>query len=615
MTVATCVVVVAALSLAREVLLPITLAVLLSFVLAPLVEVLRRIRVGRVPSVLAAAVLSLVVILSISGIIGAQLAGLVSDIPRYAGTVQDKVQSLQGVMAGRLSSFAAGLARRIEVAPLPPVPAPARTPAPAGNATDAAPAPAPVAPIAVEVHQPPASPTELAQRILAPMLAPLATTGIVFVVAIFILLQREDLRDRLIRLLGARDLHRTMMALDDAGHRLSRYFLAQLLLNAAFGLLIGIGLMVIGVPSPVLWGIVAGLMRFVPYIGALFSAALPLALAAAVDPGWSMVAWTAALFAACEMVMGQVIEPVVYGHSTGLSPVSVVVAAIFWGWLWGPIGLILSMPLTLCLVVLGRHVGRLEFLDVLFGDQPALTPVQSFYQGMLAGNLDEVHNAAEQWLRDKSLTTYYDEVAVPGLQLAAIDIERGVLTDAQVERIGSGIGELLGDLADHDNADSPGSIPIPAAWTVPSAILCVAGHGPLDVAAANMLAQLIGKRGIGARVVAHADIGSRAALAVMDIADVRMICLCHASIAGTPANLRYTVRRLRSRLPAAIILVNLPSTEFSGDDRLRTAIGADLYSDALATAVAACLTQAHAIDEVVKAAGRPAPASPGIADT
>ena len=617
MTLATCVVVVAALSLAREVLLPITLAVLLSLVLAPLVEVLRQIRLGRVPSVLAAALLSLVVILSISGVIGAQLAGLMSDIPRYAGTIQDKVQSLHGVMTDRLADFAAGLVRRINEAPL--VPAPARAPAPAGDTPNAAPIaapiPAPVAPIAVEVHQPPPSPTELAQRILAPVLSPLATTGIVFVVAIFILLQREDLRDRLIRLLGARDLHRTMMALDDAGHRLSRYFLTQLALNAAFGLLIGIGLMVIGVPSPVLWGIVAGLMRFVPYIGALFSAALPLALAAAVDPGWSMVAWTAVLFAVSETVMGHVVEPVVYGHSTGLSPVSVVVAAIFWGWLWGPIGLILSMPLTLCLVVLGRHVGRLEFLDVLFGDQPALTPVQSFYQGMLAGNLDEVHNAAEQWMKDQSLTAYYDEVAIPGLQLAAIDIERGVLTEAQVTRIGTGVAELLGDLADRDDEDPPDPAPIQAAWTAASAILCIAGRGPLDAAAAAMLAQLIGKRGIGARVVPQADIASRAALAAMDIADVQMVCLCHASIAGTPANLRYTVRRLRRRLPAAIILVSLPPTEFSSDERLRTAIGADRYADALATAVAVCLTQAHAIDEVVKAAGRPASASPGIADT
>ena len=594
MTLATCVVVVAALSLARDVLLPITLAVLLSFVLAPLVDLLRRIRLGRVPSVLLAALLSLFVILSISGIIGTQLATLVGDIPRYAGTIENKIQSLQGVMAGRLTGLVAGLARRVEAPPVPPPPladpaSPTATPDPAAPST-----PPPMAPIAVEVHQPPASPTELAQRVLAPLLSPLATTGIVFVVAIFILLQRQDLRDRLIRLLGTRDLHRTMMALDDAGHRLSRYFVTQLALNAAFGLLIGLGLMAIGVPSPVLWGIVAGLLRFVPYIGALFSAALPLALAAAVDPGWSMVAWTAALFAVAEAGMGHVVEPVVYGRSTGLSPISVVVAAIFWGWLWGPIGLILSMPLTLCLVVLGRHVGRLEFLDVLFGDQPALTRAQSFYQGMLAGNVDEVHSAAEQMLKEQPLSTYYDEVALPGLQLAAIDIDRGVLSEVKIARIGTGFVELLAELADHDDPAPAATAEIPAPWAAASAILCVAGRGPLDAAAAAMLAQLIGKHGMGAREVPFAEVGSRAALATLDTANVRMVCLCHASIAGTPTNLRYTVRRLRVRLPHATILVSLPPRELAEDDRLRVAIGADRYADTLAGAVAACQEQAGA---------------------
>jgi len=598
MTVTTCVVVVAALSLARDVLLPITLAVLLSFVLAPLVDVLRRLRLGRVPSVLVAALLSLAVILSIGGIIGAQVAGLVADIPRYVDTIQDKVRSLQGVMAGRLSSAVTRLVQRAEEAPQTPAAAPVRVrplaAAGEGDTSSAAAVPAPVAPIAVEVHQPPASPSEIAQRILTPVLSPLATTGIVFVVAVFVLLQRADLRDRLVRLLGARDLHRTMMALDDAGHRLSRYFLTQLALNAAFGLLIGVGLAVIGVPNPVLWGIVALLMRFVPYIGVLFSAGLPLALAAAADPGWTMVAWTAVLFAVCDILMGQVVEPVVYGHSTGLSPVSVVVAAIFWGWLWGPIGLILSMPLTLCLVVLGRHVGRLEFLDVLFGDQPALTPVESFYQGMLAGNLDEVQNAADLLLKDRSLSAYYDDVAVPGLQLATIDIGRGVLTDAQVSRIATGVAELVGELSDHEDGDAPEAEPVADLWSAPSAVLCIAGRGPLDAAASAMLAQLLTKRGIGARVVPQADIATRAALATIDVAGVLMVCLCHVSVAGTPANLRYSVRRLRTRLPTATILVSLPPSEVANDDRLRAAIGAERYAVSLAMAVDACLEQARA---------------------
>ena len=615
MTLATCVVVVAALSIARDVLIPITLAVLLSLLLAPLVDLLRRFRLGRIPAVLFAVLLAFGVILGLGGVIGAQVGGLAGEMSRYAGAVLDKVQSLQSVTVSRLSGLINRVAQQADQSGSVPVEI-GKTVAgtPDGQAASTGPATAanaPPSPIPVEVHQPTLSPAEMAQRILTPVLSPLATTGIVFVVAIFILLQREDLRDRLIRLLGAGDLHRTMMAMDEAGYRLSRYFLTQVALNTAFGCLIGVGLFLIGVPNPFLWGIIAALMRFVPYVGAFVSASLPLALAAAVDPGWSMVAWTAALFVAGETVMGQVVEPLVYGHSTGLSPVSVVVAAIFWGWLWGPIGLILSMPLTLCLVVLGRHVGRLEFLDVIFGDQPALTPVESFYQGMLAGNSDEVQDTAEQLLKDRALSSYYDEVAIPGLQLAAFDIERGVLTDDQIARIGSGVKDLVAELSDYADSDpvaqtgSNAAGPsrerlelvkrgaLPPAWCAPSAVLCVAGRGPLDALAAAMLAQLLGKHGLGARQVPHAVVGSRAALASLDVAGVMMVCVCYASTNGTASHLRYTVRRLRTRLPEAGILVSLWPAEVMGDDRLRAAVAADGYAASLREATARCLERAR----------------------
>jgi predicted PurR-regulated permease PerM len=346
------VVAVAALYFGREILVPITLAVLLSFVLAPVVDLLRRLWLGRVPAVLLAVLLALGAILFVGGLIGAQVAGLARDAPSYAATIERKVSAVRAYTVGRFTEAMDGVGRELgrtaggggaDTAPAAP-----RTPAPpAGDEPR---------PLPVEVRQPDASPLELAERVLSPILHPLATTGIVLVVAVFVLLQREDLRDRLIRLAGATDLHRTTTALDDAARRLSRYFLFQLGLNTAFGCIIAVGLFFIGVPSPVLWGILAALMRFVPYIGAFLGAALPLALAAAVDPGWSMAVWTAALFLVTEPLMGHVVEPSVYGHSTGLSPVSVIVAAIFWGWLWGPVGLILSTPLTLCLVVLGRHV-------------------------------------------------------------------------------------------------------------------------------------------------------------------------------------------------------------------------------------------------------------------
>jgi len=312
--------------------------------------------------------------------------------------------------------------------------------------------------------------------------------------------------------------------MDEAAARLSRYFLTQLALNTVFGCVIAAGLFVIGVPNPVLWGIIAGLMRFVPYIGAFVAAALPLALAAAVDPGWTMVIATFALFLIIEPLVGQVVEPLIYGHSTGLSPVSVVIAAIFWGWLWGPVGLILSMPLTLCLVVMGRHVKRLEFIDVLLGDKPALTPAESFYQRMLAGDSDEALDQAEVLLRDLPLSAYYDEVAVKGLQLAANDSLRGVLTPEQLREILDAISGVVVDLADQKDGGVPDDLD--PDWTGEAAVLCISGRGPLDEAASAMLAQILGKRGLRARVVSNEAV-SRSQIASLDVTGVRLVCISY----------------------------------------------------------------------------------------
>jgi predicted PurR-regulated permease PerM len=404
----------------KEVLVPITLALLLAFVLAPVVALLRRLHLGRVPSVLLAVILALAVILGIGGVIGSQIADLSTDLPKYATTLETKIAGARAYTIGRLAELAD------KMGPKKPHPAIQAGPPPAVAApSTVAPPRAPVAPASSSAPQSTdTSPLSLVERYIGPVLSPFATLGIVFVVAVFALLQQEDLRDRLIRLIGSDDLHRTTLAIDDGGRRLSRYFLTQLSINTLFGIVVGVGLWWIGVPHPVLWGILSALLRFVPYVGSLISAVLPMALAAAVEPGWSMVVWTAGLYILTESITGQIIEPIVYGHSTGLSPFSVIVAAIFWSWLWGPIGLILSTPLTLCLVVIGRHVKRLEFLDVMLGDRPALTPVESFYQRILAGDADEAQDHAELLLRECSLSTYYDEIALKGLQLAANDAQR-----------------------------------------------------------------------------------------------------------------------------------------------------------------------------------------------
>lgn len=307
------VVVVAGLYLGRSVLIPITIAMLLSFLLAPLVNLLRRLWLGRVPSVLLAVLLALTVILALGGLIGTQLATLAEDVPVYAVTIQHKVDTLQQLMRSHIMNLAPSMGHK-------PEPAVATTKPRPGSPLTMQPGGADQKPTQVELHQPDMTAIQLAQRIVTPVVEPLSTTAIVLVVSIFILLQREDLRDRMIRLFGSSDLHRTTLAMNDAGRRLSRYLLTQVAINTTFGVIIAIGLALIVVPSPVMWGVLGAVLRFVPYVGAPLSALIPLALAAAIDSGWSSLLWTASLYFVVEITLGQVVEPLLYGHSTGLSP-------------------------------------------------------------------------------------------------------------------------------------------------------------------------------------------------------------------------------------------------------------------------------------------------------
>jgi predicted PurR-regulated permease PerM len=492
LTIATTGIVIAGLYFGRSVLIPITLAVLLAFLLAPLVEFLHRIRLPDFLAALLAVVLALGVVLAFGGLIGTQVADLSGQVPRYASTIETKIETVQQFALSRFDAIMRGIGRQF-------VPRLTHEPA-TGGTSQQTPGNSQPPPIPVEVHQPSSSAMQVAEQIVEPLINPLAALAIVFVVSTFILAQREDLRDRIIRLFGAADLHRTTIAMDETARRLSRYFLAQLAINVSFGLFIGIALFFIGLPSPVLWGVIAMLLRFLPYIGAPLAALLPLLLAAATSPGWASVLWTAAVFGVGEAVMGQVVEPLVYGRSTGLSPVAVVVAAIVWTWLWGPIGLILSTPLTLCFMILGRHFEQLEFLDILLGDRPALRPDESFYQRMLANDPDEAREQAEQFLKEASLARYYDEVAVPGLRRAAMDAGRGALDTAAVARVLESAYALIEDLAEEAKPDAASA----EAWQANHGIvLCVAGRGPMDEAAARMLAQLLGERGIAAHAVPY----------------------------------------------------------------------------------------------------------------
>jgi hypothetical protein len=473
------------------------------------------------------------------------------------------------------------------------------------------------------VRQPDPGALESLQSLISPLLHPLATTGIIIIFVIFILLQREDLRNRLIRLAGSHDLQRTTAALNDAAGRLSRLFLIQLLLNGTFGLVIGIGLWLIGIPSAILWGILAAVLRFVPYIGAAIAAAFPLALAVAVDPSWSMLLWTLALFLIVEPIVGHVIEPMVYGHSTGLSPVAVVASATFWTALWGPIGLVLATPLTVCLVVLGRHVERLEFLDVMFGDRPALSPPEIFYQRMLAGDPTDAAEKAEEFLKERSLSSYYDEVALKGLQLAQVDAERGALDRERLVKIRDAVSEFANNLSEQDDRPPPKvssttdaeatsavesvaedapyeNLPVltkddlPLDWQGEHPVLCVAGRSPIDEAAAIMLGQLATAHGLPARVEA-AEVLSTTNVFRLDTSGVAMVCLIYMD-ASSPAHMRYSVRRLRRKLPKATIILGCWMKELDPLrlEQLRDSAKADLAATTLGEAIKMCIAAAGA---------------------
>jgi predicted PurR-regulated permease PerM len=582
------VVVITALYFAQDIFIPLALGALLSFILAPLVLRLRRWHLGRVTSVVAAVTLAFLIILAISSVIAGQLASLASNLPQYQENIEAKVKMIRGSSAGivnRASSLIKDLGREIAAAPEPAPPAAQTAPA-GGTSPRSEPEPIPVV-----IKQPEPTPVQVIQNIAGPLLKPLATTGIVVVFTIFMLLQREDLRDRVIRLAGAHDIQRTTEAIDDAARRVSRYLVANLVVNATYGLPVGLGLWAIGVPNPILWGILATLLRFIPYIGPWIAAFFPLALAVAVDEGWTMVIWAAALFIVMELISNNVVEPWLYGSSTGLSAVAVIVAATFWTWLWGPVGLLLSTPLTSCLVVLGRHVPQLQFLDVLLGNRPVLAPEESFYQRMLAGDPDEAADHAEEYAKEHTLSEWYDEVALKGLALAGYDRARGTLDSERLARIKDTVEGLTDNLSDmRDGSDLPvfQQDELPPAWR-DSPILIAAGRGPLDEAAGMLLADLLRKHGIGARVVACEAIQSRG-LQQLELAGVQMIVLSYLDgKVFSPA--RYLVRRLKRMLPRALILVGfwtLGPGQTGRHDPL-AATGADLAAISLRQALAAIL--------------------------
>ncbi len=419
----------------RDVLIPVTLALILSLLIAPLVRALRRLGLGQTFSVLIAVLALALAISSVAVVIGAQVVRMAASLPQYEETIQNKLATLTDLTVGRLNTLSGQAGRIIKPH--------AEKPSSAAGTFDQLGGIDSAAPVPVEIHDPPTNPLQVVQRVLASVWMPLETAGIVFVVLVFVLLEHEALRDRFIRIAGGTDIRSSTLALNDAGERLSRFFVSQFAVNLGVGSAIALGLSVLGLPHALLWAALAGTLRFVPYVGVWIAALFATVMAAAVDPGWTLAIATLALFVIVELIAGQLIEPQLYGHTTGLSPLSVVIAAIFWSSLWGPIGLIVSTPLTLCLVVAGRHIKALSVLDILLGDNQALTMPQRFYQRALSADSDEIIASALAYLKRNSFASYCDVVLLPALYLARLDLQAGAITVEQQSRVREAMVDVI----------------------------------------------------------------------------------------------------------------------------------------------------------------------------
>lgn len=506
----TTIAVVAALSFGRDVFLPLAIAMLITFALSPLVSRLRSFGLPMIGSVLAAVTLAFAMIVTFGLVVAGQVGQLAQELPTFQDNIVSKLETLQDT--GPENGLVARLSRMVAE-----INAQVATAVPAGGAATSA-----DAPLAVEVIEN-RGPFETLRDIVLPLIKPIAMAGLVIVVVVFMLLERDELRDRFIRLVGANDISRTTQVIEDAGARVGTYLLIQLLVNVIYAVPIGVGLMLIGVPNAVLWGMLTLVVRFVPYIGPIIAAIFPLFLAFAVSPDWSMVLWTGALFLTVEMVSSNAIEPWLYGSRTGVSPLAVIISAIFWTWVWGPLGLVLSTPLTVCLVVVGRYIPQFEVFDVLFGDRPVLAAHSRLYQRLLVGDTVESTLRAEELLEEDYISDYHRDVGIPALMLAQSDYERGVLSQDQLTRFADTAEHLLNELdpvvtdelveaqvayagQDDGDKDTPDSGAKAELSGQNSRLVVLGGRSRLDDIAARMLAQAATSEGAQVTVLSHDDL-------------------------------------------------------------------------------------------------------------
>lgn len=555
------VVVVATLYFAKIVLIPFALAVLLTFVLTPLVKVLERIWLGRVVSTLLVVLLAVVAVSALGWTVGQQFSQVMNELPHYRTNIKNKIDSLHWTRNQTINNASNTMNEISKELVAPPAHGAAGETRQSYEASRQRPLP-------VEIVKPPSLPLESVQSVLGLV----ASFGIVVVFTFFMLVRRENLRNRFISLAGQGQLHAMTQAMDEAAARVSRYLRLQLVVNTCYGIFIGTCLHFIGVPGALLWGVLVGILRFLPYIGPPLGGILPLLLSLAVFDGWQRPLMTLGLFVITEIIVSNLIEPALYGAYTGISSLAILVAAIFWTAIWGPVGLLLSTPLTLCVVVIGRYVPRLSFLPVLLGDDPVLAPDSRFYQRLLALDRDEARVILVEYLKNKSLEDLYDSVLIPALNLAEKDRHRNRIDSETEKYIAQNTKQLIGELYEIDaqrhretsGAELPSeSSDVPTSGTlelrIPAAngvvkVVCVPARDEADEIAGTMLAQLLEKNGVRASCVPlqrHAEMISRVMLARPDLVCISALppfALLHA---------RALYHKLRAQSPGTKIIVGL----------------------------------------------------------
>ena len=511
----------AILYLARDVLIPLALAILLSFLLAPLVRRLEHWKLGRLTSTLIAVVIGFAFIGGIGLVATRQALSLAGKLPEYRENIREKIHALRAPNDGTLGKAAEAI-KQLE--------------------SDAAPGAATPLPV---TETAPSAFAALAEMV-GPFVKPIGTALAVVVFTILLLLNRENMRERLIGLIGPRQINVTTQAMGEASYRVSSYLYMQLVVNMMFGIPFGIALYFIGVPNAMLWGLLGTLLRFVPYAGVWIAAALPTLLGFAIFDGWSEVMWIVGVFVVLELILVNAVEPWLYGRSAGLSAIAIIAAALFWTWLWGPVGLLLAVPLTVCIAVMGRYIPEMGWLNVLLGVEPVLTPEARFYQRLIARDQEEAGEIAEKYAEEHGNVALFENILVPALSLAESDRHRGAL-DEEHSRFAF---ETTRQIAEELRAEEEARVDDACRH-----VCIVPAHDQADDVAGVMLARLIP----GAQ---RFPAGSLAAETIdkVDEQGCRIVCIS-AVPPRAASHAAYLVRRLKQRFPSKRIVVGLWSTE------------------------------------------------------